>query len=93
MQLNSITPPLPLGKQEAQMKKSSQEFESMFLFQMLELMTPEPDKKNKFTGGTGETAFRPYLNEEMAKNITQSGGIGVADYVYKQLVQYQEVKK
>lgn len=68
----------------------AEDFEAVFLNTMLSQMfagikTPEP-----FGGGHAEETYRGLMVEEYAKAITESGGIGVADAIHRQLVELQE---
>ena len=73
---------------KTKMKTKAKEFESFFVYQMMELMKPQVD--SEFSGGTGEDMFRHTLNEHMAKSITDAGGFGITNTVYKQLLKQQE---
>ena len=44
-----------------------------------------------FSGGSPEGHYRSMLNEQMAKALARSGGIGLADVVYKEILKFQEV--
>ncbi len=71
-------------------RKTADDFESFFMYQVLELMTPEPDEDNLFGGGFAEEQWRHQLNEETAKSMTQKGGVGISDHIYNQLIKMQE---
>jgi len=45
-----------------------------------------------FGGGSAEESWRGFLLDEYGKSITASGGIGIADAVYSELVALQEVR-
>lgn len=75
--------------QKAKFKEKSKDFESFFIYQTIELMKPD-GVKSEFSGGEGEEMFRHNLNEQIARNITNAGGIGIGSMVYKQLLQHQE---
>lgn len=74
--------------EKQKMLAKAKEFESFYLYQVLELMTPKTE--SEFDGGVGEEMFRHNLNEQMAKNISNAGGMGIADAVYGELVKHQE---
>lgn len=74
---------------KAKMKDKAQQFESFFIYQFIELMRPEPGK-TEFSGGAGEEMFRHHLNEQLADSMAKSGGFGIADTVYGELVRQQE---
>jgi Rod binding domain-containing protein len=46
--------------------------------------------KGMFGGGAGEATWRPMMVDEMAKSIARSGGLGIGDAVFRQLLQTQE---
>lgn len=73
---------------KTKMKTKAKEFESFFIYQMMEMMKTETN--TEFDGGVGEEMFRHNLNEQMADSVTNSGGFGIADTVYKQLLTHQE---
>ncbi|MCP4354276.1 MAG: hypothetical protein GY793_01340 [Proteobacteria bacterium] len=75
-----------------QMDKAAKEFESFFVYTMLEQTQPEVDVDSPFSGGSAEQAFRPILNEHIAKEIVESGGIGLKDSIINQINKYQEVE-
>lgn len=77
-------------KQE-EARQVSDDFESFFLFQMLELMDPEVADDPNFGGGTGEAMFNHIKNEHIAEAITDRGGIGLSDTIYDHLLKLQEV--
>ncbi len=80
----SVVPEADRQKLEAKAK----EFESFYIYQVMELMTPKMD--SEFDGGVGEEMFRHTLNEKMADGITRQGGFGIANIVYDALLTQQE---
>ncbi|OFX12525.1 MAG: hypothetical protein A2516_08180 [Alphaproteobacteria bacterium RIFOXYD12_FULL_60_8] len=84
---------MALGKnvtaEEARAK--AQEFESVFLSQMMAPMFAELGNDPMFGGGEGEKMFRSMMMDEYGKIISRSGGIGVADAVMKTILDLQQV--
>ena len=75
---------------KAKTKAAAQNFEAVFLNSMFEQMYTGVDGDGPF-GGSGATGvWRSLLTDEYAKNIAKSGGIGIADHVYKTLIAHQE---
>ena len=68
----------------------AQEFEAIFLAQVLGTMTRGLGGDDLLGDGQGEV-FRDMLNEEVAKLISRSGGIGVADALLREMLKAQEV--
>lgn len=79
----------PENRDQEKLKKAAQEFEAIFVQQMLNEMDKTIDRKNSFlNGGSSEEYFRGMLNEEIAKSMTtrQGGsGFGLAEAIYKQM--------
>ncbi|MBP2311916.1 rod-binding protein [Azospirillum soli] len=74
----------------AKIRKSANEFETMFVNQMLGHMLDSVPVDDTFGGGQGEEMFRSMLNEQYGKQITGRGGLGIADQVYRELLRAQE---
>lgn len=74
----------------AQIRKAANEFESTFVSQMLGHMFDGVEIDDTFGGGRGEEMFRPMLIEQFGKQITQRGGLGIANQVYRELLRAQE---
>lgn len=73
---------------KSKMMEKAKEFESFFVYQMMELMKSEVE--TEFDGGQGESMFRHTLHEHIADSITEAGGFGIATTVYNQLLKQQE---
>jgi len=74
-------------------EKAAKEFESFFMYTILEQTQPKVDVDSPFSGGTAEQVFRPILNEHIAKEIVESGGIGLKDSILNQINKYQEIER
>ncbi len=73
------------------LRKTAEQFESFFLQTVLESMTKTIGAEDALgNGGHAEKIWRSQMNEHFAEAITQSGGIGIADSVYKELIALQE---
>ena len=65
----------------------------MAVAQLLQPMFQTVDSsKGLFGGGPGEAAWKPMLVNEMGKMLAKSGGIGIADAVFKEMLRMQETK-
>jgi Rod binding domain-containing protein len=72
-------------------RQTAQDFEAMALGEMLKPMFDTVDtSKGLFGGGIGEATWKPMMVDEMAKSIAQSGGVGIADEVMKEMLRLQE---
>jgi Rod binding domain-containing protein len=72
------------------LRAAAQEFEAVFLAQVLAQLNPAPAGEGGSDGGD-HSLFHEMFNEEMAKLISRSGGVGVADAVLKEMLKLQEV--
>jgi peptidoglycan hydrolase FlgJ len=67
----------------------AQEFERMFLAQMMQPMFAGLDASGPFGGGMAEDVFRPMLLDQYASSLSAGGGVGVADAVYREILKLQ----
>ena len=72
--------------------KTAEDFESVFLSQMMSHMFEGIDADENFGGGHGEDMVKSLLTDEYGKLIARTGGIGIADYVKREMLTLQEVK-
>ncbi len=82
-------PSRPRGQTPDDIRATAQDFEAVFLAQMMEQMMGETTQSS-FGGGPGEQAFSSMLNEEYAKVIAKAGGIGLADALAREMLALQE---
>ena len=86
--LNGDLSKIPNGKNAA--RQAADDFEAVFLNTIMESMWVGIETDGPFGGGHGEKVYRSMLNEEYSKAITQSGGIGIADQLYREILMLQE---
>lgn len=73
------------------MRKTAQDFESVFLEQTLDRLTQNVGQDGPLgEGGAGGSVYRSMLSKEYAGQIVKSGGLGIADGVYRQMLRLQE---
>jgi Rod binding domain-containing protein len=81
-------------KNMAQIEEAAQEFEAVFLSEMLKPMFAEVNKADPlFGGGHGEEVFNGFMVQEYGKIMAQKGGIGIAEHVKAELIRIQEAKQ
>ncbi len=71
-------------------REAAESFESFFLAQVLETMFAGIHSDGPFGGGAAEGQWRSLLHEQYANAIAKAGGIGIADQIYRQIIQLQE---
>jgi Rod binding domain-containing protein len=73
--------------------KAAQEFEAVFISEMLKPMFESLPTEGPFGGGPSEGIWRSLLVTEMGKEISQSGGFGIAKHVQAEMLKLQETGK
>jgi len=84
--------PGSLTKQQQAARTAEEEFEQTFLTTMLSSMFEGVKTSAPFGGGHAEEQFRSVLLGEYAKDMAKTGGIGIADEVYREILAIQEGK-
>ncbi len=69
--------------------KAAADFESVFVAQMMEPMFQGLKTDGMFGGGSGEAVFRSIMLQEVGKEVSAAGGIGIADSVYGEMLRMQ----
>jgi len=83
------------GRQDAggttpdELRRAAEEFEAVFLSEMLAPMFEGLDTEGLGGGGMGEQIFRPMLVERYAEAISRAGGVGIADSVVREMLRLQ----
>ncbi|MBL4803062.1 MAG: rod-binding protein [Emcibacter sp.] len=76
---------------ERKARETAESFEAVFLSQILKSMSIGLKSDGPFGGGQGEEVFQDVLSEQIATQIARSGGIGLSDSVYREILKTQEV--
>ena len=80
----------PADPRQAELRRAAEEFEAIFLAQMMAPMFEGLDTDGLGGGGMGEEIFRPMLIERYAEALSQAGGVGIADSIVRELMRLQE---
>jgi Rod binding domain-containing protein len=72
-------------------RSAAEEFEAVFISQMLETMFQGVKTDGPFGGGHAEGVFRSLMVKEYGQQIAKIGGIGIADNVYSEILKLQEI--
>jgi len=78
------------GNSISSAKKAAEDFESVFLTSMLESMFEGVKTDGPYGGGSSEKTYRSLLINEYAKQISQSGGLGISEQITRDLIALQE---
>lgn len=80
----------PTQLDPAKVKKTAEEFETVFLEQMFNHMFNTVGVDGVTGGGMGEESARSMLVNAYAKNIAKAGGIGLAPSIASEIIKIQE---
>jgi peptidoglycan hydrolase FlgJ len=70
--------------------KAADDFEAVFLSQMLAPMWAGVGEDNYFGGGSAEDTYHGMLVNEYGKLLSKTGGLGIADAVKREMLKMQE---
>lgn len=73
------------SKDERQLKEACQDFEAIFIKQLLDGMRKTVPRTELFERTLGEEIFEDMLYTEYAKIMSRRGSLGIADLLFKQL--------
>jgi peptidoglycan hydrolase FlgJ len=75
---------------EGKARKAADNFESVFLQNMIDSMMSGVGKEGPLGSGEGGGAWRGFLTEEVAKGMSRKGTLGIAPQVYREMLKLQE---
>lgn len=75
------------------MHKAAQEFEALFISEMMRPMFDGIEAEEPFGGGQGEKMWRSLQIDEYGKAVAQAGGVGIADSVLNEMIRLQEMNQ
>ncbi|SNY94274.1 Rod binding protein [Cohaesibacter sp. ES.047] len=81
-----------LSKTE-QARSVAEQFEGVFLNQMLSAMFEGVGDDDALGGSYAEDTYRDLMTETYADTITKAGGIGIADSIMRELIGLQEMEQ
>jgi Rod binding domain-containing protein len=76
-------------KTREQAEAVAEQFERMFISEMLKPMFEGIKTDGPFGGGNAEDTFRPMLLDQYADGVAKGGGIGIKDAVLKEILRMQ----
>lgn len=81
------------AKTRAQIKTAAQDFEAMFISQMLQPMFSETMDGGPFGGGNAEATYKGLMLEEYGKAIASSGQLGIAPQLEAEMLRMQGLEQ
>src|SRR5215470_12683880 len=85
-------PAKPLSEAAAKARAQATDFEAVFLHTMFSQMFTGIDGEGPFGGAGAAGVWRSFLTDQYAKSFAKAGGIGLADHVYRALLDHQATK-
>lgn len=76
-----------VSKRDKEIKEASVQLEAIMLKLMYNEMWKTVPKNKLFGDGNAMEIYRDMYNEELTKVAAEGGGVGLADFIYKQLTQ------
>ena len=67
-----------------EMKKALEDFEALFINQMLTVMRESVGKGDLFHGGSGEDIYTSLFDTELSKLMSKTGGMGLSNMLMDQ---------
>lgn len=86
-----VAPPAQAATKDAA-RKAAEDYESVFINELLSHMDQGDSLNGAFTGGQAESVYRSLFDDSVAKQISLRGGIGVANNLYREILKLQEAK-
>ena len=81
------------AKTAAQAEKAAQEFEAVFINEMISTMFEGVKTDGPFGGGPAESIFRSLMIDHYSRTIAGQGGFGLADQVKREIFRLQEMRE
>ena len=84
--VHAAGPRQPVIDKNSQLYKACQDFESLFIKQMLDVMRKTIHKEDDLlNGGLSQDVFEGMLYDQYAKKMAETAGFGLAETIYKQV--------
>jgi flagellar protein FlgJ len=74
-----------LQEEDKQLREVADQFEALFIYQLMQRMRSTVMKGGLFEESMGEQVFRGMLDQEYSVKMAEAGNLGLAEMVYEQL--------
>ena len=85
----AATLPAASTDQLTRIRRTAKDFESQLIGQMLQPMFDGLSTDGEFDGGEAEGTYRSFMTDAFGKQMSRSGGIGVAPMVEREMLKMQ----
>ncbi len=75
-----------LSSSQKELKDTAEQFESLFIQQLLTQMRKTVPDSDLFGDRKAEKLFESMLDEQLSIAMARAGGIGLSDIIYRQMV-------
>ncbi len=75
-----------LSSSQKELKDTAEQFESLFIQQLLTQMRKTVPDSDLFGDRKAEKLFESMLDEQLSIEMARAGGIGLSDIIYRQMV-------
>jgi murein DD-endopeptidase MepM/ murein hydrolase activator NlpD len=72
-------------RQKEALRKASQEFEAIFIAQLLKVMRETIEESGLFGGGFGKSIYTELFDQEISVSMARRGALGISDLLYRKL--------
>lgn len=86
----TFIPKDPITERDNRLKKSCEEFESVFTYEMLKSMRKGIEKCDLFSGGQAEEMYQSMLDQELSKSMVGKSSNSISNMLYQQLKKIDE---
>jgi murein DD-endopeptidase MepM/ murein hydrolase activator NlpD len=73
------------GNQKSESKNVAEQFEAIFVTQLLKVMRETIEESGLTEGGYGKTVYTELFDQEIASSIARHGTLGIGDILYKSM--------
>ncbi|MDJ0607571.1 MAG: rod-binding protein [Kiloniellales bacterium] len=85
--------PAGAGNNREALRRAAEEYEALFLAEMLAPIFEGIETEGLFGGGSAEKIYRSLMVREYGRSLSESGGVGIADAVERELLKLQEIQQ
>jgi peptidoglycan hydrolase FlgJ len=78
------------AREKQRIEEAAQDFEAVFIGEMLKPMFEGIETDGQFGGGKGEEIFRGMMVQEYGKLLAKNGGVGMSSQIKEQMIKMQE---
>lgn len=76
----------------SKVRQAAEEFEAVFLTQMLEQIWQDVETDGLFGADRGNGIYRSMMLQEYGRGLAKQGGVGIAGAVERELLRLQEIR-